>query len=97
MLCRDAPAHAPAELEPDLDASLIDLVAEVERLQAGAEALSRGTPSPNPGSKASISRRPLSPRVSSPLHGRELGRQWAHYGGGQLVRPGLLACCLVYK
>lgn len=92
-LCRVVPGHAPAEPEPDLDASLIDLVAEVERLQAGAEALSRGTPSPNPGSKAPISCRPHSSSVCSPHRGRELGFQWAHSGGSQLVRARLLATC----
>ena len=93
LVCRGAHAHAPAEPEPDLDASLIDLVAEVEQLQAGAEALSRGTPSPNPGSKPSMGCRPHSPRVCSPRRGRKICRQWAHDGGSQLVRPCLLASC----
>ena len=89
MVCRGAPGHAPAELEPDLDASLIDLVAEVERLQAGVEALSRGTPSPNPDLKPSMSCQLHSPRARSPHSGRELGRQWAQSRGSQLVRSPL--------
>ena len=85
--CRGASARAPAETEPDLDASLIDLVAEVERLQAGAEALSRGTPSPKPGSKPSKSCQPQSPRTCARFHGPENCRQWVYTGGDQLVRP----------
>lgn len=79
------PACGPAAAEPSMNASLLDLVAEVERLQAAAGALGC---SPNPA--ATVQRWSVDPATHMPAREPasrgDFCRQWVHSGGRLSVR-----------